>query len=363
MIHYSYRRSNVQEFVFMKNRGIPKYVLLREEIREMIEGGALKPGDLLESESSLIKSRGMSKATVRQAILDLVNEELLERKQGIGTIVLPPKHLSGSSVGFIYASEHHRIHDIFLSQILLGLGEYLSLDSSDLVIKGSLPEADAQSFFDKLSCLIFYEEISEEHRSLLHSLGKPYILFNPVEEPEAHQDRLLDFDNAVMQQLVDQYVEKHGKPEHSLFIFPSKRHNSFNERYEAVQSASRNHGFNLESWTFREDEIETIGRRILERDVSLLCFGNDFTGHLFYRAMRKAHPAGGLTTEQLFHLSGLPALGFDGTDIYYFGHQLTGTVKIDLFKAGRFIGKAIVKSQEDNKAPYHERIPVEPVIY
>ncbi len=347
----------------MKNRGIPKYVLLREEIREMIEGGALKPGDLLESESSLIKSRGMSKATVRQAILDLVNERLLERKQGIGTIVLPPKHLSRSSVGFIYASEHHRIHDIFLSQILLGLGECLSLENSDLVIKGNLPEADEESFFDKLSYLIFYEEISEGHRSLLHSIGKPYILFNPIEEPEAQQDRILDFDNAAMEELVNQYVAKHGIPERSLFVFPSKRHNSFNERYEAVLAASRKHGFDLESRTFREEEIDSICRRIFQNNVSLLCFGNDFTGHLFYRAVRKAHPAGGLSTDQLFHLSGLPGLGFDGTDIYYFGNQLVGTVKIDLFKVGRFIDKAILKSQEDNKTPFHERIPVKPVIY
>jgi hypothetical protein len=119
----------------------------------------------------------------------------------------------------------------------------------------------------------------------------------------------------------------------------------------------------VESFPFREDEIDRICRHILERGVSLLCFGNDFTGHQFYRAVRKAHPRGALTREQLFHLSGLPGLGFDGTDDYYFGNQLVGTVKIDLFKVGRFIGKAIVKSNEDRNTPYHERIPVEPVIY
>jgi DNA-binding transcriptional regulator YhcF (GntR family) len=347
----------------MKNRGIPKYVLLREEIRQMIEGGALQPGDLLESESSLIKSRGMSKATVRQAILDLVHEGLLERKQGVGTIVLPPKHLSGTSVGFVYASEHHRTHDIFLSQILLGLGKYLALDNSDLVIKGSLPEAGDRTFFDKLSCLIFYEEISEENRSVLDSLDKPYILFNPTERPQTGQDQVLDFDNAAMERLVDKYVARYAKPDSCLFVFPSKRHNSFNERYQAVEAAAGRHGFTLESSTFRENEIDGLCRRILDRDVSLLCFGNDFTGHQFYRAVRKAHPTGELTREQLFHLSGLPGLGFDGTDVYYFGNQLAGTVKIDLFKVGRFLGKAIVKSQEDKSAPYHERIPVEPVIY
>ena len=347
----------------MKSRGIPKYVLLREEIRQMIEGGALQPGDLIESESSLIKSRGMSKATVRQAILDLVHEGLLERKQGIGTIVLPPKHLSGTSVGFIYASEHHRTHDIFLSQILLGLGEYLSLDNSDLVIKGSLPRAGDTAFFNKLSCLIFYEEINEEHRSVLRSLDKPYILFNPVEEASTLQDRVLDFDNAAMEELVDRYIAKYGKPDSCAFLFPSKRHNSFNERYQAVQASSRKHGFALESFTFQEEEMDGICRYILDQEVSLLCFGNDFTGHQFYRAVRKAHTGDALTKEQLFHLSGLPGLGFDGTDDYYFGNQLAGTVKIELFKVGRFIGKAIVKSQEERNTPYHERIPVEPVIY
>jgi len=231
------------------------------------------------------------------------------------------------------------------------------------VIKGSLPEAGDTSFFNKLSCLIFYEEINEEHRSVLRSLDKPYILFNPVDEASTLQDRVLDFNNAAMEELVDRYIVKYGRPDSCAFIFPSKRHNSFNERYQAVQAASRRHGFALERVTFREEEMDGICRYILDQEVSLLCFGNDFTGHQFYRAVRRAHPKDTLTREQLFHLSGLPGLGFDGTDDYYFGNQLAGTVKIELFKVGRFIGRAIVKSQEDGNTPYHERIPVEPVIY
>ena len=74
-----------------KNKEIPAYIKLENEIRERIENSTLKIGDKLESEREISKSYSISRMTVRQAIGDLVNEGILERKKGLGTFVCAPK--------------------------------------------------------------------------------------------------------------------------------------------------------------------------------------------------------------------------------------------------------------------------------
>lgn len=70
-----------------KKLAIPLHIQLSQIIREMIETGILKEGSLLMPEREICKQQGISRMTVNKAILTLVNEGLLERKQGRGTIV------------------------------------------------------------------------------------------------------------------------------------------------------------------------------------------------------------------------------------------------------------------------------------
>jgi GntR family transcriptional regulator len=70
---------------------IPLYVRLREAIRERIAAGEWKPGDLIPSETKLLDTFPVSRATIRQALLELVREGLLLRKQGRGTFVATRK--------------------------------------------------------------------------------------------------------------------------------------------------------------------------------------------------------------------------------------------------------------------------------
>lgn len=66
---------------------LPLYYRVRETLRDRIEAGEWKPGDLIPPESKLVEAFGVSRATIRQALLDLVREGLLVRKQGRGTFV------------------------------------------------------------------------------------------------------------------------------------------------------------------------------------------------------------------------------------------------------------------------------------
>ncbi|MDI6894690.1 MAG: GntR family transcriptional regulator [Bacillota bacterium] len=74
-----------------KNSVVPLYHQIKEGLREEIEAGLYQPGDLLPPEHELCKRYGVSRITVRQAVLDLAREGLVDRKRGKGTFVCQPK--------------------------------------------------------------------------------------------------------------------------------------------------------------------------------------------------------------------------------------------------------------------------------
>ena len=77
--------------------GIPIYHQLKEIFIEKIENGEWMPGKTIPNELLLCQQYGVSRGPVRQALDQLVREGQLKRKQGRGTIVLPPKVESGLS--------------------------------------------------------------------------------------------------------------------------------------------------------------------------------------------------------------------------------------------------------------------------
>jgi GntR family transcriptional regulator len=67
---------------------IPLYQQIRIDLQSMMQANKLEPGDLLPSENDLAQAYQVSRHTVRQAIGQLVNDHLLERRPGHGTTVL-----------------------------------------------------------------------------------------------------------------------------------------------------------------------------------------------------------------------------------------------------------------------------------
>src|SRR4030065_765914 len=67
--------------------GIPVYVRIRETRRDDITGGQLKRGERLPPEHELAEKFSVSRMTIRVSIEDLVNEGLLYRRHGVGTLV------------------------------------------------------------------------------------------------------------------------------------------------------------------------------------------------------------------------------------------------------------------------------------
>lgn len=64
------------------------YEQLKESLRAKIESQQYKAGDKIPPEAELCAQYGVSRITVRKAIADLVEEQLLEKRQGKGTYVM-----------------------------------------------------------------------------------------------------------------------------------------------------------------------------------------------------------------------------------------------------------------------------------
>ncbi|MGN1025635.1 MAG: GntR family transcriptional regulator [Faecousia sp.] len=78
---------------------LPLHQQLGELIREQIEKGIYQVGDQIPSESKLCEQYGLSRVTVRSALDNLVEDNILVRIQGKGTFVSVPAQTDRRSAG------------------------------------------------------------------------------------------------------------------------------------------------------------------------------------------------------------------------------------------------------------------------
>lgn len=71
-----------------KSIPIPLYYQLLQILEEKIKKGTWQPGDTIPTEAEIMRVYGISRSTVRQAILALVNMGYLRREKSKGTIVI-----------------------------------------------------------------------------------------------------------------------------------------------------------------------------------------------------------------------------------------------------------------------------------
>jgi DNA-binding GntR family transcriptional regulator len=74
-----------------RNSPIPLYFQIAENLKQAITEGSLKPGDRLDNELDLTERLGVSRPTVRQAVQRLVDQGLVVRRRGLGTVVMAPR--------------------------------------------------------------------------------------------------------------------------------------------------------------------------------------------------------------------------------------------------------------------------------
>ncbi|OEG00462.1 GntR family transcriptional regulator [Vulcanibacillus modesticaldus] len=109
----------------------PLYLLVIDKIKQDIENGVLQPGNRLPSEFVLSKQLGVSRATLREALRILEDENVVIRKHGVGTFVnAKPVFTSGieelNSITNMIEKNNQKAGTIFLSN------EFITASKSDI---------------------------------------------------------------------------------------------------------------------------------------------------------------------------------------------------------------------------------------
>jgi LacI family transcriptional regulator len=84
---------------------VPHYVRIRDEIGRRIDAGELTAGDRIPSLREMCEEFGVSSITARRALLDLLNEGIVERRGGLGAFVTGVRRRARIAVVIIGYSE------------------------------------------------------------------------------------------------------------------------------------------------------------------------------------------------------------------------------------------------------------------
>ena len=68
---------------------VPAYEQIKRYVVEHVSNGTWKPGEMIPSETELVKEFGVARMTVSRALRELTAERVLTRVQGSGTFVAP----------------------------------------------------------------------------------------------------------------------------------------------------------------------------------------------------------------------------------------------------------------------------------
>jgi GntR family transcriptional regulator len=77
----------------LSTSALPKYMQIAELLRRRIARGVWRTGDRLPTNEALMKEFDVSRITIREALGLLINEKLIEARQGTGTFIrgVPPE--------------------------------------------------------------------------------------------------------------------------------------------------------------------------------------------------------------------------------------------------------------------------------
>lgn len=101
-----------------KNSPLSMYYQLKQIIIEMIESRELKDNERLPTEKELCEKYSISRATVRQALTELENEDYIYKIQGKGTFVSPKKFQQDLLKFYSFTEEMKKINRKPSSKVL-----------------------------------------------------------------------------------------------------------------------------------------------------------------------------------------------------------------------------------------------------
>ena len=134
---------------------VPLYRQVFMMLRQRIVDHVYAPGDQLLREDGLADEFGVSRATIRQAIGELVRQGLVDRKQGRGTFVLPMpqpplgQRFRGSLADLVAENDRRSVRDVEIthqSPVKARVAEALMLDDKLATIVRRIRTVDGAIF-------------------------------------------------------------------------------------------------------------------------------------------------------------------------------------------------------------------------
>ena len=148
---------------------------LAAHLENLISQGQMKPGERLPPERELAASMGVSRASLRQAMFELESKQLIDRRQGSGSVVLgPPENVSN-----LY--DRFAGHDVELANAL----ELRDLVEPRIALMAALRAVDSNLFSLEDVLLRSNENLSaaesigldiEFHMLLAHAAQNPLLV-------------------------------------------------------------------------------------------------------------------------------------------------------------------------------------------
>ncbi|MHB1617358.1 MAG: GntR family transcriptional regulator [Metallibacterium sp.] len=117
------------------NDSVPIYRQLRERVVAMILDGALKEGDALPSVRQVAADFQINPLTVSKAYQELVDEQLVEKRRGLGMYVI-----DGARVKLLGSEREHFLRDEWPA--LLERIQRMGLEPASLLQAGDRKEND-----------------------------------------------------------------------------------------------------------------------------------------------------------------------------------------------------------------------------
>lgn len=230
---------------------------MKRIIRLKIENGKLKPGQKIPSERELCEKYHVSRTTVRNAILSLVNEGLVIRYSGSGTFIKEGLDLTQKgrgkigNIGFVrcqHSTSSHRIRgDYIYFDILKGIQQELVKYDQHLIFSYVIENdndfnSSIGQLLKKIDGIILGEIRNQNFFNKIKCIQIPLILVNPS---IYHYDvDTIDTDNINGAYIAVEYLIKLGHQNIGIINGRiSTRHAS--ERFQGYRIALENNGLNF----------------------------------------------------------------------------------------------------------------------
>lgn len=168
---------------------LPLYDQIERNLRDLIINGKLTPGDVMPSEWELVELYGVSRLTVRRALDELVRQNWLERKHGVGTFVRQPVTASISANKLSFTEQMRSIGRVPSNKLInqratpatAKIARLLRIEEGELIIEITRVRlADDEPILLETSCLSLerFPSLSNypwnENESLYQILSREY---------------------------------------------------------------------------------------------------------------------------------------------------------------------------------------------